>query len=552
MLPSDAQEMLPCESPDISERHRCEDLSVVVMGHVELKATVRSGEHASVDISMLSSASQASSDGERGTGFVKHHRGNNEIGIQVQVASMKTKSLISGHPSWNEEAARGIEIDRRMMTESEMKPATSTNSGLLPDMAVSDADEGKSLAEFPDWLLHALEMGEFGDEEDRGYHDHDEPFSTNKFKLLDARSTLVGHQGLNDILAGLVAVDVTLILVDGFSTIHQLKRMRAPKFVRDELLTDHISIVAAMGVSHVAVAVSGSWRSSNLQSFLQVKSFLEEHLSERGFDPRKVPIICLQEDVMNACVMVEWNNSPDLLTVLRQRPPVVAKLEDQPLRAPIQDIYKRSGSEVVVVVRVEMGKLKRNDHLVMSPGQHLFAVKHLEADGQMVEQAFPGDVVSLVGAHVYSESIYTEESEEQLPCATIGAVISLRMKEPAQECSCVLTLLTILAHPPKAKLCKGYRGVLDAHTAHVPYEIESCNWRRGRRSPYTRVKNPEALEVGDIAEVWLVPLEPICLEVFRSCPGLGRIALRDGGITVAAGVVSDIHRARREEAFFGD
>eukprot|EP00930_Biecheleria_cincta_P003664 TRINITY_DN104593_c0_g1_i1.p1 TRINITY_DN104593_c0_g1~~TRINITY_DN104593_c0_g1_i1.p1 ORF type:complete len:555 (+),score=93.28 TRINITY_DN104593_c0_g1_i1:137-1801(+) len=554
MFSAKSPEMLPSESPDPSEHRRGEDLSVMVMGHVNLKATIRNGEQASFDIDMLSPTSQASSEGDYGTAFLKHHRGNGDktAVVGVQVATQNSKSLVSGHLSWGEEKARANEIDKRLILDSGAKPAASRNPGLLPDMATSGANGVSSFAELPDWLLYALEMGAFGDE-DEDDDDHEEgSCPAGKFKLLDARSTTFGHQGMNDILAGLVPVDIALILLDGFSTIHQLKRMRGPKFVRDEILTDHISIVAAMGVSHVVVAVSGTWRSSNLQSFLMVKSLVEEHLSERGFDPGKVPIISVQEDVLNACVMVEWNSSPDLLTVLRKCPPVVAHLEDQPLRAPIQDIYKRSGSEVVVVVRIEMGKLKRNDRLVMSPGQHLFAISHLEADGRMVEQAFPGDVVSLVGAHVFSEAIYAEDNDNELPCPTLGAVISLRSREPAQECKCVCAFLTVLAQPSKAKLCKGYKGVLDAHTAHVPCEIESCNWRRGRRSPDSRVKSPEALEVGDVAEVWLVPLEPICLEVFRSCPGLGRIALRDAGITVAAGVVSDIRRVKREEAYFGD
>ncbi|MEK0326168.1 MAG: elongation factor 1-alpha, partial [Nitrosopumilus sp.] len=51
---------------------------------------------------------------------------------------------------------------------------------------------------------------------------------------------------------------------------------------------------------------------------------------------------------------------------------------------------------------------------------------------------------------------------------------------------------------------------------------------------------PKAIKTGDSAVVRIRPLKPFCIEEFKEYPELGRFAMRDMGMTVAAGIVSEI------------
>ncbi|CAE8599236.1 unnamed protein product [Polarella glacialis] len=124
--------------------------------------------------------------------------------------------------------------------------------------------------------------------------------------------------------------------------------------------------------------------------------------------------------------------------------------------------------------------------------------------------------------------------------------------EPAQQCLKFRVLLTVLCEPPEGKLRVGYQPTLDAHAAHVRCEVSRLAWRRSKKGDHLRHDEPAALAAGDMAEAWIVPLEPICIEVFRTCPGLGRIALRDRGVTVAAGIVTLILRIEGAAAYLSD
>ncbi|MEM0162859.1 MAG: elongation factor 1-alpha, partial [Thermoproteota archaeon] len=51
---------------------------------------------------------------------------------------------------------------------------------------------------------------------------------------------------------------------------------------------------------------------------------------------------------------------------------------------------------------------------------------------------------------------------------------------------------------------------------------------------------PSYLKTGDAALVRFRPIRPIAIEVFSDIPPLGRFAIRDMGMTIAAGVVKEI------------
>ena len=55
-----------------------------------------------------------------------------------------------------------------------------------------------------------------------------------------------------------------------------------------------------------------------------------------------------------------------------------------------------------------------------------------------------------------------------------------------------------------------------------------------------KIDNPDFLERGENAEIEFVPQQPIYLEIFDECPGLGRIAVMDSNNLVMLGKVISV------------
>tara|TARA_Y100000992_G_C20936450_1_gene336934 strand:- start:272 stop:508 length:237 start_codon:yes stop_codon:yes gene_type:complete len=65
-------------------------------------------------------------------------------------------------------------------------------------------------------------------------------------------------------------------------------------------------------------------------------------------------------------------------------------------------------------------------------------------------------------------------------------------------------------------------------------------WKMSKKTGDQKIDNPEFLERGENAEIEFVPQQPIYLEKFDECPGLGRIAVMDSNNLVMLGKVISV------------
>jgi len=98
--------------------------------------------------------------------------------------------------------------------------------------------------------------------------------------------------------------------------------------------------------------------------------------------------------------------------------------------------------------------------------------------------------------------------------------------------------IAVINHP--TVLAKGYTPVFHVHTAQVPCQfvelIEKIDPKTGQALP----GKPDFLKNGDVARVKIKPQGPLVLEKQEDNPHMSRFAIRDAGITVAAGVCTDL------------
>jgi elongation factor 1-alpha len=62
----------------------------------------------------------------------------------------------------------------------------------------------------------------------------------------------------------------------------------------------------------------------------------------------------------------------------------------------------------------------------------------------------------------------------------------------------------------------------------------------GKKTGNEKQESPAFLEQGDNAEVEFIPQQPIYLESFESCEGLGRVAVMDSNQLVMLGKVMSV------------
>jgi len=67
--------------------------------------------------------------------------------------------------------------------------------------------------------------------------------------------------------------------------------------------------------------------------------------------------------------------------------------------------------------------------------------------------------------------------------------------------------------------------VLDCHTAHIPCRFQELQEKLDRRSGQKIQDLPQTLVSGDAAIVKMVPIKPLCVESFFTCPPLGQSLL---------------------------
>jgi elongation factor 1-alpha len=80
------------------------------------------------------------------------------------------------------------------------------------------------------------------------------------------------------------------------------------------------------------------------------------------------------------------------------------------------------------------------------------------------------------------------------------------------------------------------------HTAQISCTITELVRSLDPKTGAVKEENPKFLKAGDAAIVKIRPNQPLCVETYKDFPQLGRLAIRDMGKTVAAGVIIDVKK----------
>ncbi len=292
---------------------------------------------------------------------------------------------------------------------------------------------------------------------------------------------------------------------------------------------EHAFLLRTLGVNQLIVVINKMDDAQyGKERFEEVKGIVETLVKGVGYDTKKVRFIPVSgwkgDNLAKKSENMKWYDGPTLLEALDEFTEPEKPIT-KPLRIPIQDVYSITGAGTVPVGRIETGKMKPNDKIIVMPDGVVGEVKSIETHHTQMPEAMAGDNIGFNVRGIDKKQIKR------------GDVVGTPDNPPSVAKEFKAQIIVIF-HP--TAVAPGYTPVLHAHTAQVAATITEFVAKIDPRNGQIVEEKPKFLKNGDSAIVKIRPLRPLCIETFKEFPELGRFALRDMGTTIAAGVVQEI------------
>ncbi|MBP2200954.1 elongation factor 1-alpha [Methanococcus voltae] len=289
---------------------------------------------------------------------------------------------------------------------------------------------------------------------------------------------------------------------------------------------EHIFLIRTLGVNQLAVAINKmDTVNFNEADYNAMKKMLSEELLKMlGYNPDNVPFIPVAslhgDNVFKKSENTKWYKGPTIAQVIDSfQPP--QKPTNLPLRLPIQDVYSITGVGTVPVGRVETGIIRPGDKVVFEPSGSVGEVKTVEMHHEQLPSAEPGDNIGFNVRGVGKKDIKRGDV-----LGPVDNAPSVAAEFDAQ--------IVVLQHP--SVITAGYTPVFHAHTSQIACTFAELSKKLNPATGEVLEENPDFLKAGDAAIVKLIPTKPMVIENVKEIPQLGRFAIRDMGMTVAAGM----------------
>ena len=297
--------------------------------------------------------------------------------------------------------------------------------------------------------------------------------------------------------------------------------------------TEHIFLCRTMGVDQLAVIINKmDMVNYDEKKYNEVKEAVAKQLQAAGYKIDKINFIAASayngDNITKKSEKMPWYKGPTVLEQLdlfeEPKKPV-----DLPLRMPIQDVYSITGVGTVPVGKIETGKMKPGDKVIILPARTgkgiVGEIKSIEMHHQQLQEAVAGDNVG-----VNIRGVGKQDIER-------GDVIA-HVDNPPTVAEEFIAQIAVINHP--TVIAVGYTPVFHVHTAQVPVRFEELQKKLDPKTGQVVQENPEFLKNGDVAIVKLKPLKPLVIETQKTNPHMSRFAVRDAGRTVAAGVCIEV------------
>jgi bifunctional enzyme CysN/CysC/sulfate adenylyltransferase subunit 1 len=246
------------------------------------------------------------------------------------------------------------------------------------------------------------------------------------------------------------------------------------------------------------------------------------------FPLKYIPVSAFNgENITKPSDKMQWHGGEALLEALdlfeKENAP-----EDKPLRFPIQDVYKFDNRRIIAG-RIESGKLKVGDEILISPEGKFTKIKSIEGwkvKGPLKEAA-AGESVGIT----LEDEFFNKR----------GEIISHKEESPLGSNLLEVNVFWLGKNP----LVKNKKYKIKLVTQEVEGEIYSISKVIDATTLKT-IENVEKVNMNDVAEVTLKLKEKVVFDNFHSNQNTGRFVIVDGYDVCGGGIIS---RSKTKEKY---
>ncbi|KAH9482958.1 HBS1-like protein [Psilocybe cubensis] len=349
-----------------------------------------------------------------------------------------------------------------------------------------------------------------------------------------------GHKDfIPNMISGASQADCALLVVD--ATTGEFES----GFQKGGQTREHLLLVRSLGVAQVIVAVNKldqvEWSRARYEEICEE---LRPFLIQSGFQPSKtkfVPVGAVQginlvgRDKVLGAQLSEWYKGPTLVDLLDVLVPPARDIIS-PLRVPISNISKRQNLGASVSGRLCGGVVQVGEKLRVLPGDETAIVKGIDIEDQSVPWAASGSNVvlhltAIDPVHLHTGSVLCPPTD----LVPLAVVFTAR----------------IIVFDIQVPITAGTSVELYHHSRDVPATTSKLITTIDRATGKAIKSNPRVLTKNTSAEVEItlrgtkvsgstMTTRGIAIEPFAVNKDMGRILIRRGGETIAAGVVLEI------------
>ncbi|KAI0736114.1 EF Tu GTP binding domain-containing protein [Fomitopsis betulina] len=349
-----------------------------------------------------------------------------------------------------------------------------------------------------------------------------------------------GHKDfVPNMISGASQADSALLVVDAATGEFEAG------FQRGGQTREHLLLVRSLGVSQVIVAVNKldqvQWEKSRYE---EICDALKSFLIQSGFHPSKtkfVPVSAMTGINLTARkgpeaeALAKWYSGPTLTDLLDAlKPP--SRNFTAPLRFPISNVFREQGAGLGVAGRVCGGVVQVGERLRILPGDGSAVVKSIVSGDKNLPWAIDGANVIV---------FLTSVDPAQLG---IGSVLCRPNDLVPLSSSFTARVIIFDIDIP---ITVGASVELYHHSHDVPASVTRLNATLDRAAGTVIRRNPRVLAKGASAEIQIslrpsgtsgpsAKALPIPIEPFSVNKDMGRILIRRGGETIAAGIVLEL------------
>ena len=327
------------------------------------------------------------------------------------------------------------------------------------------------------------------------------------------------HEFLKNMITGAASADAAVVVIAADEGVREQSRR-------------HGQLLSLLGIREVVVAVNKMDLVNYAETpFREIEKVYSAFLQELGLKPQAfVPISSSTgaNVTSESSASMPWFKGSNLLQAIDELAEAESA-EKQPLRFPIQDVYRMENRRIFAG-RIESGTLRVGDQLLFSPHNKTARVATIERWGAgATDSAQAGESIGItLRDHIFIERGHVASHENDAPIESnrVHAKVFWIGPEPLRVGS--RYRLKLVTQDVECHVA-GVGKVIDAAT------LDAASTERTE------------LRINEVAEVTLQTRAPLVLDNHDRVPSMGRFVLADESNLVGGGIVSGaVYTSRKE------